>query len=517
MTKYLNELAPWESTNEYYSGIELGKKLSSQIDAIDKSTTKMVQTQLESAHSAIVSHDRIVEGLDAVACGVDRVADGIYGLRAAFEWGISKVVWQIEQNRKVLRSVLEVLSAPLDTQARELRARAEDAYANGWIDDAVEDFLESEKKNRYDFSIHISLGMIFLFDKIDKTKALHYFEKAIKYARPKSPYHASYALLYKGLIMRDVGQIEEAEKNTTEAIKLTPDFAEALYQNAQYNAQLGRTRESLLKLKAAIQIEKDYCLKADGDPMFDPIREDVVGLFERLRDEESHKTISLMDHITKKISKLQPVISALSNEAFVDVEKQNGRLGQMDELLSLLGVTLQRNSYFDFIDINDSLTELEQECDELITDLKQTLNRIADENRSSIPDAKSQCSENQFEHILNSLIILLLGSFIVPALTTLIVAPGYNKLFALVFCIPLVSQMFSIMFIYYSLTQPQNGQPHELIVAWSTLIFTVIWVLYFIVRSIFFSQVKDNTIADFDEVSRKASSYAKAVAAIAKI
>ena len=57
--------------------------------------------------------------------GVERVEQGINELRAAFEWGISEVVWQIEQNRKYLRNILEVLMAPLDTRARERRRRAE--------------------------------------------------------------------------------------------------------------------------------------------------------------------------------------------------------------------------------------------------------------------------------------------------------------------------------------------------------------------------------------------------------
>ncbi len=48
--------------------------------------------------------------------------------------------------------------ALLNTQAKERRKRAEEAFANGWIDDADEDFLESEKLNKFNLSIHINLG-----------------------------------------------------------------------------------------------------------------------------------------------------------------------------------------------------------------------------------------------------------------------------------------------------------------------------------------------------------------------
>jgi hypothetical protein len=163
MSLYLNELAPWERKNEYYNNIQLGKDVRTQTEVISRSTQAMVAAQMASTSAIIASQERSNEGVDNLAYGVKRVEQGIYGLQAAFEWGISEVVWQIEQNREELRSILEVLSAPLDTQAKELRKRAEEAYANGWFEDSLEDFFESERKNRYDFSIHISVGMIYLF------------------------------------------------------------------------------------------------------------------------------------------------------------------------------------------------------------------------------------------------------------------------------------------------------------------------------------------------------------------
>lgn len=221
MALYLNELAPWERKDEYHRTIQLGKDVRTQTEVISNSTKAMMATQIASTNAIIASQERTNAGIDRVAYGIERIEEGIYGLQAAFEWGISEVVWQIEQNREVLKSILEVLMAPLDTQAKERRKRAENAYSNGWIDDAEEEFLESEKLNRYDFAIHISLGMIYLFSKIDKEKALEYFEKAIRYARPESNYHTSYALLYKGLIMRDYERIGCSPATTLKWIKMS--------------------------------------------------------------------------------------------------------------------------------------------------------------------------------------------------------------------------------------------------------------------------------------------------------
>ena len=170
-------LTPIEKRNEYYATIQLGKDVKTQTEIIRQSTKAMIVNKTHSLNEIIASQEGIQEegGFDKLSYGVEEVSEGIQGLKAAFEFGISEVVWQIEQNREVLQNILDVLMAPLDTQAKELRRRAEDSYANGWFDDALEDFLESEKKNKYDFSVHISLGMIYLFQMGNKKKAYESF------------------------------------------------------------------------------------------------------------------------------------------------------------------------------------------------------------------------------------------------------------------------------------------------------------------------------------------------------
>ena len=102
MSSYSNGLAPWERKSTYYSVIQLGKDVKAQTKAINKQTEEFVAAQMASTNAIISSQERISEGIDNVAYGIERVEEGIYGLKAAFEWGISEVVWQIEQNRRVL-------------------------------------------------------------------------------------------------------------------------------------------------------------------------------------------------------------------------------------------------------------------------------------------------------------------------------------------------------------------------------------------------------------------------------
>jgi hypothetical protein len=101
--------------------------------------------------------------LDTISREVVNVSSGIEKLRASFDWGVSALLWKHEMQNKVLRGILRTLQAPLDTQAKELRRRTEYSYLHDWYDEALPDFLESERKNYQDFAVHLSIGNIYLY------------------------------------------------------------------------------------------------------------------------------------------------------------------------------------------------------------------------------------------------------------------------------------------------------------------------------------------------------------------
>lgn len=482
MKLYLNELAPWERKQEYYHTIQLGKDVKEQTNVLNKQTKAMIASQLASTNAIIASQDRISDGIDAVVCGVERVEQGISELKSAFEWGISEVVWQIEQNRAVLRDILEVLMAPLDTQAKERRKRAEDAYANGWIEDAEEEFLESEKLNKFDFSIHISLGMIYLFKLVDKEKALSYFEKAIKYSKPKSSFHASYALLHKALIHCDMGNTEEAEKSSHEAITLSPSLTEALYQNAQYNAQLRNTSKSIENLEKAIRLDKLYCLKANKDEMFDPIRDAVNRLFEKLRDEEKKKSQASFAKLSEKHNQSKPIIEDIAKEKFIDSSSWTNKSNKLDNELKELRSRIDRDSYYDFLEINNKIApSIMQAQDGLVSELKQKIKSTVESFERNISGAKSKHKNKLEEYWGKTGSAILIGSFVVPVIMTLITAEGFDKLWAIAFCIPVISQLLSITWLGFFIFKYSSLSSNELVFAWSLVLYLAGSIAYYFI------------------------------------
>jgi len=468
MPLYLNELAPWERKNEYYNNIQLGKDVKEQTNIINNQTKAMIASQIASTNAIIASQERVSEGIDAVVCGVDRVEQGIYELKAAFEWGISEVVWQIEQNRAVLKNILEVLMAPLDTQAKERRKRAEEAYANGWVEDAEEEFLQSEKLNKFDFSIHISLGMLYLFHKIDKEKSLSYFEKAIKYSKPKSAFHASYAFLHKALIHFDMGNIDEAEKASYEAMSLSPNFTEALYQNAQYNAQLLNTDKSIANLEKAIRYDKLYCLKANKDEMFDPIRERVNRLFEKLRDEEKRKAKDVFEKMSKKQNSADPIINDIFKEKITDDASLWKRKSEnlSNEIKNLNG-RISRNSYFDFLEINNNIApQIRKDQDELVSELKRKINSLVETFEYKIKSTEISYQNKIKEYLGNTGSAILVGSFVVPAILCLLTENGWSKLLFIVFFIPVFSQLVTGVMLYQFIANYPKQDTGGLVFGW---------------------------------------------------
>jgi len=310
---------------------------------VSEQTEKIIGAQLEAADRVVVSQERIASGIDNMAYGIERLAEGLESLASAFDWAFSEMLWHLEQQRAVLDEILRTLQAPLDTQARELRRRAEDAYRNGWIDDALEDFLESERRNRYDFAIHQSLGSIYLFHKRDPEKALEYFEKAVKYAAPKSPYHASIALLHMGLVNYLEGDFRKAHEATSRAMELSPHLYEAHYQHAQYCANLGEFDEAIDHLEAAIDGDRYYCLKAGSEKDFDVMKQRLRSLFEDLRSEAQNQA---RDDVAEAQEYIQDAESyVLSNPG--DFSDARSKLQAAKRKLNEAKEYLERDSLFD--------------------------------------------------------------------------------------------------------------------------------------------------------------------------
>lgn len=333
---------------------------SHKLSEIQHKLKSIEQSQIENADEIIASTEAASEMLAKIqtdiSYGFDRISEGLQGIASAFEWGMAEVVHHLELQRQQLKRIIEILEAPLDTKAKELRKRAEYAYINGWIDEALVDFLEAEKKNYQDFTIHQSLGNICFFHKKDYQKALEYYENAAKYARPQSTYHASLAYLSIGYLMFTSGDTEGAYEATKMAVETSPDLCEAWYQHSRYSALLGRAEEGVRYLKRAIWGNRNYALKPSSDKAFDGIRSHLHRLNEELREEARKEA-----EVGLRKFKGSLVVIQKTYKAQFPREKLSDLRERLQRVENLYG----RNSYFDYLDVivlaleayKDSLSE----------------------------------------------------------------------------------------------------------------------------------------------------------------
>jgi len=95
METYKDKLAPWEKKNAYYSNVQLGKKVKDMKAVLKDQTEEMIAAQIDSAEEIVVGQGITEDVLQELDYDLKSVGQGMSGLKAAFEWGISDVVWCI--------------------------------------------------------------------------------------------------------------------------------------------------------------------------------------------------------------------------------------------------------------------------------------------------------------------------------------------------------------------------------------------------------------------------------------
>jgi len=261
----------------------------------------VAESQLKKTDKIIASHEAvenmISEVNDTLAIGFTKLGAGLQELCFVANDGFREIADRLELQSNALDKIKEILERPLDTQARELRKRAEVAYLNNWIEEAEMDLLDAEKKNYQDFIVHQILGNIYYYHKKNYPKAIESYQKAAKYAAPVSKKHASNALICAANGFDHLGQLSDAYKSADVAIQLLPDDPHNLYQHARYAAKSGHKDKFVDSLKKSIIQDPDYLIAAYNDDMFAREKTDVIKIAEALRSAEMKAVDDLLGKI----------------------------------------------------------------------------------------------------------------------------------------------------------------------------------------------------------------------------
>ncbi len=279
---------------------------------------------IESGLGAVRAVKRYGESAARIELSVEKLAGGLAELKADFNLLLGDIVWQCEMQRETLVSLLdEIRLAEFEREARAYRIRAERAYLNGWHEEALGDFLEAAKRNYPDYAVHRSIAQIYFYHLTDLPKALEYFRKAAKYARPSDQRQAAEAHYFAAMVCALQKQLEEASDHLREATHLDPELAEAHYQQSRVASLLGERDQAVVSLDRAISGDARYHERARSDEAFDSMRPQISALLDQLMRPVVEKVIE----VKQDAARLQGYVVARPVEeqiasAFHQVERQ---------------------------------------------------------------------------------------------------------------------------------------------------------------------------------------------------
>jgi tetratricopeptide (TPR) repeat protein len=368
--------------------------------ALDRGFGRLIASQDEM--TAVMQH-----GFGAVTYGLEQISGGMQALRADFDWAMGAVLWKMEMQQATLRDILSILQSPLQGEAKELRQRAEDAYLNGWYEEALLDFLTSEQKNYQDFAVHQAIGNIYLYRQqpLNLEKAREYYLKAGKYATPRSAYHAALGYLYAGFVCYLQRDDAAALQHSRRALELYPSLIEAFYNHAKFAAAAAQPELAIPALETAIRANRDFAVKAYADADFENIASDVTGLMERLRSEARQQAEAQWFPLRTEIKRYS---IAPSEKIFIR---------QQAEIETLLA----QDTYFGYLDVLPKIAV----CRKTFGDLRlPERDRLRGEANSLLPLARAHLADyvlddtfrEELNHELTELENLLTG---IPGLTHL--------------------------------------------------------------------------------------------------
>ena len=334
-----------QSWTNYVSNRDLANRFERAITTSQSAQTRALTVQVGSQERALREglgslQYEMGSALDDVKYEVQRVGEGIDRLGADFHILMGEVIWKLDIQQATLTSILDAIRAPLDTAAKELRLRAEDAYRNGWHEEALLDLLESEKKNYQDFVAHRCIANIYFYHLVDLEKARTYFKKAAKYSRPRDARQSAEAEFFAGIAAGLLQGYEGAARHMDEALGLNPDFSEAHYMRASFAALLKQPESACSHLEKAVEADFRYFYRSESDPVFQLVADAHKAVLSKLLIRERKRgelALEALAHTMKTMNAIQDTSGGGLSDAMAEFSQRTSLLQAECDSSNVLG------------------------------------------------------------------------------------------------------------------------------------------------------------------------------------
>jgi formylglycine-generating enzyme required for sulfatase activity/tetratricopeptide (TPR) repeat protein len=247
--------------------------------------------------------EALQDGLMGVSWSVDRLGDRISGeiadLRATFDWGFSHLLAGMGAMRDTLESLVRIAKTPAQTAAYEQFEIARDAFRQGLFPECLESLDRAVNGDqtspgyKLEWRFHNLRGIVRLgsrenFDPslVDPAAAEEAFVLAARYARADHSREAAVALLSASWAAWVRNDIHRSLEHAEAAAALDPGLSEALFQASKAQMALDAPGLALPALRAAVDQDPLYLVKAGSDPDFQKHEASMRSFLRALREEK---------------------------------------------------------------------------------------------------------------------------------------------------------------------------------------------------------------------------------------
>ena len=337
--------------------------------------------------------------LDRVATisdsGFKNVTNAIEGLHSMLSYKLGLILQELEIQSGLLQEILHTLKNPLKTQVEEYYNDGCRLVREAILDKAIQKFTKIiEDLDDTHYLTYYQLGLLFLNGKsedenvIDLQRANTLLITACRLGKGKAKTDKSFnpavanALFFTSLSYylqiesESDTLLDRAIAYAEESIIYNPKLSQSCYHLAKYYSIKDDVEKMKLRLREAIELDRNYALDVNEDKAFDKNRIQVDELLKYLRD----KKRIISEGCLKNVKSISASLQAYNlTETVYEYEVKN-----WVRRLDLATMNHNYNTYFGYLDAIQMFETLESDGKKLLIDIQIHFSTLRSEKKKSI-------------------------------------------------------------------------------------------------------------------------------------
>jgi tetratricopeptide (TPR) repeat protein len=290
------------------------------------------------------------DGFSQITYEMQEISAGIAELNATFHWGFGRMIASMGRMNDALAELIKIAKTPAQTAAYEQYEIARDAFRQELYQeclDSLEKAISGDHTStgyKLEWRFHQMKGTLRLgfvngdMTLVDLAAAEESFALAARYAKTDYPEHAAQAFLSAGWAAYWQGKLKDGLAYTEQALAISPNLGEALFQAAKVRMALGEVDTALPALAKAINIDRFYSLKAAGDGDFQRHDDKLREFLEGLRNEKYRTASSVVQKALNDLSDYFKSIPSVDNDPVLTKWKNFIENGKSMPLLDIINL-----------------------------------------------------------------------------------------------------------------------------------------------------------------------------------